>query len=102
MSRLVETSVKPPIVLLGVSFALSLIGIGTALAIGGSLAGYFFGIVATLSAFGCLFINRTRQMNPNYDFSKPWFRSGIAAAYWLSVGATLLHIVRYAIAYANS
>lgn len=68
----------------------------------GSLVGFFLSTAATVVAIGCLFLNRRRQMNPNYDHGKPWFQKAVSAVYWISVVGSLVHIVRYAVEVASS
>lgn len=100
--RYMGKSVKPPLAIWGISAALSLFGIVTGALFGGSLAGYFSGLLGTVLAFLSLYINRKRQMNRNYDHSFPWFQMATSTAYSFGVVATLLHIVRYAIELGNA
>jgi hypothetical protein len=95
-------SVKPPLAIWGMSAAFSLFGIVTGVLLGGSLAGYFSGLLGTVLAFLSLYINRKRQMNRNYDHSLPWFQIATSTVYSFGVAATLLHIVRYAIELGNA
>lgn len=68
----------------------------------GSLIGFSLSTTATVVAIGCLFLNRRRQMDPNFDHSKPWFHKAVSSLYWVSVVGSLVHIVRYAIEVASS
>lgn len=89
-------TVRPPVTLLVVAFLLALVGVVSALLIGGSLLGYLFGMIGTVLVMTCLLLDRTRQANPNYDFGITWFRKMVALTYWAATIATLTHIVRYA------
>jgi hypothetical protein len=93
----VGESVSPPVGLWGVSAVCAAVGMGSALVAGGSLWGYGFGTVGTVGAVCSLFIDRTRQMSPDYDYGKKWFRKGVTSAYWLGTAGVLLHMIRYAI-----
>lgn len=73
------------------------IGVVSASVLGGSLWGYGLGIAGTVGAVVSLFIDRTRQMSPEYDYGKKWFRKGVSATYWLGTVGVVAHIIRYAI-----
>lgn len=95
-------STKPPLPLWGVSIVGSALGLASGLLVGGSLPGYFLGLLGTVFAFGSLYIDRQRQMSRDYDYSYPWFRGATSAAYVVGVLATIVHIVRYAIELGNA
>ena len=95
-------STKPPLPLWAVSIVGSAMGLTSGLLLGGSLLGYFLGLLGTVCAFGSLYIDRQRQMSRDYDYSYPWFRGATSAAYVVGVLATIVHIVRYAIELGNA
>ncbi len=90
-------SVSPPVGLWGASSACAGIGLVSGAVLGGSLWGYGLGMAGTVGAVVSLFIDRTRQMSPDYDYGKKWFRKGVTAAYWVGTLGVVVHIIRYAI-----